>query len=93
MQTKTTGGRWNWQVAAAGVAVIAAAGLVAARAAPRSISPASSGRSRRSSRRATKPGDAPSDAVVLFDGKDLSAWKNGDTWKVEDGVDGRSAAA
>ena len=32
------------------------------------------------------PGDAPSDAVVLFDGKDLSAWNGADGWKVEDGV-------
>jgi hypothetical protein len=37
-----------------------------------------------------KPGDAPSDAVVLFDGKDLSKWKmekdGGEAaWKVEDG--------
>jgi hypothetical protein len=30
--------------------------------------------------------DPPSDAIVLFDGKDLSAWKGGDKWKVEDGV-------
>ncbi|MCH8839973.1 MAG: DUF1080 domain-containing protein [Planctomycetes bacterium] len=28
----------------------------------------------------------PSDAIVLFDGKDLSAWKNGESWRVEDGV-------
>jgi hypothetical protein len=32
------------------------------------------------------PGDPPSDAVILFDGKDLSAWKNGEKWKVEGGV-------
>lgn len=28
----------------------------------------------------------PSDAVVLFDGTDLSAWRNGDSWRVEEGV-------
>lgn len=28
----------------------------------------------------------PSDATVLFDGKDLSAWEGGEQWKVEDGV-------
>jgi hypothetical protein len=39
-----------------------------------------------------KPGDAPSDAIVLFDGKDLSHWmchKKGElappTWKLENG--------
>lgn len=36
-----------------------------------------------------KPGKAPSDAVVLFDGKDLSKWVNGKgeaaQWKVENG--------
>lgn len=34
------------------------------------------------------PGDGkrpPSDAVVLFDGQDLSAWNGGENWKVEDG--------
>lgn len=34
------------------------------------------------------PGDdggPPSDAVVLFDGQDLSAWEDGDRWRVEDG--------
>jgi hypothetical protein len=30
--------------------------------------------------------DPPSDAVILFDGKDLSAWENGDKWTVKDGV-------
>jgi hypothetical protein len=27
----------------------------------------------------------PSDAVVLFDGKDLSKWENGEKWEVKDG--------
>ena len=27
----------------------------------------------------------PSDAIVLFDGTDASAWRNADNWKVEDG--------
>jgi hypothetical protein len=34
------------------------------------------------------PGDAtkaPSDAIALFDGKDLSQWKGGDQWIVKDG--------
>lgn len=26
--------------------------------------------------------DAPEDAIVLFDGKDLSAWHNGDAWEI-----------
>jgi hypothetical protein len=29
--------------------------------------------------------DPPSDAVVLFDGKDLSAWEGGEKWKIENG--------
>jgi hypothetical protein len=28
----------------------------------------------------------PSDAIVLFDGKDLSAWTGGEEWEIEDGV-------
>lgn len=28
----------------------------------------------------------PSDAIILFDGKDLSAWENGENWKVENCV-------
>jgi hypothetical protein len=31
-------------------------------------------------------GSPPSDAIVLFDGTDMSAWTNADTWKVENGV-------
>lgn len=27
----------------------------------------------------------PSDAIVLFDGKDMSAWRDSDAWKVRDG--------
>jgi hypothetical protein len=30
-------------------------------------------------------GSPPADAVVLFDGKDLSKWQGGEDWKVEDG--------
>lgn len=32
------------------------------------------------------PGGPPADAVVLFDGKDLSKWKNGEKWEIADGV-------
>ncbi|MEO0530846.1 MAG: DUF1080 domain-containing protein, partial [Planctomycetota bacterium] len=28
----------------------------------------------------------PSDAIVLFDGKDKSAWKNAESWTIKDGV-------
>jgi hypothetical protein len=36
-----------------------------------------------------KPGETdsqpPSDAIILFGGKDLSAWVNGDRWTLEEG--------
>jgi hypothetical protein len=32
-----------------------------------------------------KCGDAPSDAIILFDGKDLSKWEGADKWEVHDG--------
>jgi Domain of Unknown Function (DUF1080) len=31
------------------------------------------------------PGGHPSDAIVLFDGTDLSKWKGGEAWRVQDG--------
>jgi 3-keto-disaccharide hydrolase len=34
---------------------------------------------------AAQPGGPPSDAIVLFDGKDLSAWESGERWKVRNG--------
>lgn len=33
-----------------------------------------------------KPGDPPSDATILFDGTDLSAWEGAERWKIEDGA-------
>ncbi len=33
-----------------------------------------------------KPGDPPSDAIVLFDGKSLDKLQNGDKWLIADGV-------
>jgi hypothetical protein len=32
------------------------------------------------------PHDPPSDAIVLFNGKDLNNWENGERWPVADGV-------
>jgi hypothetical protein len=32
------------------------------------------------------PGGRPADAIVLFDGKDLSEWQGGEKWRVEGGV-------
>lgn len=29
--------------------------------------------------------DAPSDAIILFDGTNLEEWENGELWKIEDG--------
>lgn len=34
----------------------------------------------------TQNSDPPSDATILFDGKDLSHWNNADTWVVQDGI-------
>lgn len=32
-----------------------------------------------------KPGEPPADAIVLFDGTDLSQWHGGEKWLIEDG--------
>jgi hypothetical protein len=32
------------------------------------------------------PGGPPSDAIVLFDGSNMSAWQGGEKWQVKDGV-------
>lgn len=32
-----------------------------------------------------KAGDPPADALVLFDGKDLSQWNGGENWEIKDG--------
>lgn len=32
-----------------------------------------------------EPGGPPSDAIVLFDGKNLDAWEGGDQWELRDG--------
>ena len=34
----------------------------------------------------SRDSDAPSDAIVLFNGKDLSQWNNADSWTVKDNV-------
>jgi hypothetical protein len=31
------------------------------------------------------PGGHPADAIVLFDGKDLSKWQDGENWEIKDG--------
>jgi hypothetical protein len=31
-------------------------------------------------------GGPPSDAIILFDGKSMDAWKGGEKWKIEDGA-------
>lgn len=33
-----------------------------------------------------KPADVPSDAIVLFDGKDMTAWEGAESWEVADGA-------
>lgn len=86
MRHKTIGRQVNWRTAGVCGAVLAAASLAAARSCaqeyltgiewpkPPIITPGD------------KPGDPPSDAVILFDGKDMSKWNGVDTWKVEDGA-------
>jgi hypothetical protein len=82
----TTGRVWTWRTLATSGVVLTAAALAAARSCaqeyltgiewpePPVISPGA------------EPGDPPSDATILFDGKDLSAWNNAESWKIEDGA-------
>jgi hypothetical protein len=58
---------------------------------PRRVAPAAAGRDPRQRGAPEKPASPPSDAVVLFGGKDLSAWKSSKDggearWRVQDGA-------
>ena len=43
----------------------------------------------------SQPAQPPSDAIVLFDGKELSAWEGAQDWKIQDGyaIDGGNIAS
>jgi hypothetical protein len=86
MRYATHGNRTMWGTAAVCGAMVVASGLMAARSCAQEYLPGIDWPEPKIITPGEKPGDPPSDATVLFDGKDMSAWKNADRWKVADGV-------
>jgi hypothetical protein len=86
MRYATQGNRTMWGTAAVCGAMVVASGLMAARSCAQEYLPGIDWPEPKIITPGEKPGDPPSDATVLFDGKDMSAWKNADRWKVADGV-------
>jgi hypothetical protein len=85
MQRNTATSKRNWLAAGLGGCVLAATATIATTSCsqeyltgidwpePPTVTPGD------------RRGRPPSDAVILFDGKDLSAWNNAERWTVEDG--------
>jgi hypothetical protein len=86
MRYATYGNGTMWRAAAVCGAVLTASGLLAARSCAQEYLPGIDWPEPTIITPGEKPGDPPSDAKILFDGKDMSAWKNADRWKVADGV-------
>jgi hypothetical protein len=86
MRYATHCNRTTWRATAVCGAVLTAAGLLAARSCAQEYLPGIEWPEPKIITAGEKPGDPPSDAKILFDGKDMSAWKNGESWKVADGV-------
>jgi len=86
MRYATHGNRTMWRATAVCGAVLTTAGLLAARSCAQEYLPGIEWPEPKIITAGEKPGDPPSDATILFGGKDMSAWKNGENWKVADDV-------